>query len=173
MHHRLLPDMRWLLMVVGWCSKTTVMFGELNNEQIEQVLLANVVGRIGCYADGKVYVVPVTYVYENGVVIGHTGEGLKVSMLRKNPECCFEIDAMQNMANWQSVIAWGTFEELHNDEAAAAMTKLIGRLMPLMASETSQPTHGLEQTHHKDTRLVKAVVYRIRLKEKTGRFEKR
>ncbi len=149
------------------------MLGELNPEQIESVLAASVVGRIGCYADGKIYVVPVTYVYHNGFIIGHTGQGMKTAMLQKNPECCFEVDVMQNMANWQSVIAWGTFEELSGDEAATAMKKLINRLMPLMSSETSQPTHGLVETHRTDTHHIKAVVYRIRLKEKTGRFEKR
>lgn len=149
------------------------MLGELNPEQIESVLAANVVGRIGCFADGKIYVVPVTYVYDNGYIIGHTGQGMKTDMLQKNPECCFEVDVMQNMANWQSVITWGTFEQLKGEEATVAMKKLINRLMPLMSSETSQPTHGLEGTHRMDTHLMKAVVYRIRLKEKTGRFEKR
>jgi len=148
------------------------MLGELNAEQIEHVLSANLTGRIECHSDGKVYVVPVTYVYDNGFIIGHTGEGMKINMLRKNPDCCFEVDAMQNMANWQSVIAWGTFEELHGEEATKAMQKLINRLLPLMTSQTSQPSHGLEQIPKQDTHLVKVIVYRIRIKEKTGRFEK-
>ena len=149
------------------------MLGELNAEQIEHVLSANVIGRIGCQMDGKVYVVSVTYIYDNGFIIGHTGEGMKIDMLRKNPDCCFEVDTMQTMANWQSVITWGTFEELHGDEATKTMQKLISRLMPLITSQTSQPSHSTEQTHRQDTHLVKAVVYRIRLKGKTGRFEKR
>ena len=149
------------------------MLGELNAEQIEHVLLSNVIGRIGCQTDGKVYVVPVTYVYDNGFIIGHTGEGMKINMFRKNPDCCFEVDTLQNIANWQSVISWGAFEELHGDDATKAMQKLINRLLPLMASQTSQPSHGIEQTHRQDTHLVKAIVYSIRLKEKTGRFEKR
>lgn len=149
------------------------MLGTLNAEQIEHLLTENIIGRIGCYADGKVYVVPVTYMYKDGCIVGHTGEGMKINMLRKNPLCCFEVDAMQNMANWQSVIAWGKYEELYGDEAITAMQSLINRLMPLMSSQTSQPSHGLEQAHRQDTHLVKAVVYRIRLEEKTGRFEKR
>ena len=32
--------------------------------------------------------------------------------MRANPNVCFEVDAMSNMANWQSVILFGTFHEL-------------------------------------------------------------
>jgi nitroimidazol reductase NimA-like FMN-containing flavoprotein (pyridoxamine 5'-phosphate oxidase superfamily) len=83
------------------------MLGELNQKEIEQVLSENVIGRIGCYADGRVYVVPVTYVYEDGCIIGHTSGGLKIHMLQENPNCCFELDHCGNLANWQSVITLG------------------------------------------------------------------
>ncbi len=48
-------------------------------------------------------------------VYGHTMEGMKINMMRKNPRVCFEVDVMQNMANWKSVIAWGEFEELSSE----------------------------------------------------------
>ena len=40
------------------------MLGTLSSEQIEQVLRSEVIGRIGCHASGKTYVVPITYAYE-------------------------------------------------------------------------------------------------------------
>jgi len=149
------------------------MLGELNEEQIVQVLRKNVIGRVGCYADEKIYMVPVTYLYDDGCLLGHTIIGMKTRMLKKNPKCCFEVDSMQNMANWQSVIAWGTFEELEGDEAKSAMQKLISRLMPLMTSQSSEPTHGLDPAHQMETLHLKAIVYKIKIEEKTGRFEKR
>ena len=149
------------------------MLGELNEEQIERVLATNVIGRIGCYADEKVYVVPVTYYYQDGCIYGHTIIGMKTNMLKKNPKCCFEVDSMQNMANWQSVIVWGTFEELQGDEAKNAMQSLINHLMPLMTSQSSQPTHGLDQANQLGAMHLEAMVYRIKIDEKTGRFEKR
>lgn len=148
------------------------MLGELSTEQIEQLLTTNVVGRIGCYSAGKVYVVPVTYVYEDGFVYGHTTEGLKVNMLRKNPACCFEVDHYENMANWQSVIAWGKYEELKGDEATIAMQRFVKKLTPMLTSQTSWPSHGVEH-HHGDSFGKKAIIYKLTLNEKTGRFEKR
>ncbi|MBX9781712.1 MAG: pyridoxamine 5'-phosphate oxidase family protein [Chitinophagaceae bacterium] len=149
------------------------MLGILNDNQIEDVLKRGIIGRIGCYSDGVTYVVPVTYVYDGEYLYGHTTEGMKITMMRNNPEVCFEVDEMQNMSNWQSVIAWGNFEEVTDAEAKhKAMQKLIERVMPLMTSETAQPTHGLTM-HAKDTGYKQTVVYRIKVNKKTGRFEKR
>ena len=46
---------------------------------------------------------------------GHCLEGQKVAMMRNNPEVCFQVEEMRDMANWNSVITWGNFEEI-NDE---------------------------------------------------------
>ena len=149
------------------------MLGILSEEQIVQVLTKNVIGRIGCYADEKIYVVPVAYLYDDGCLLGHTIRGMKTTMLKMNPVCCFEVDSMQDMGNWQSVIAWGRFEELEGDEAESALKKLVSKLMPLMPSQSSQPTHGLDPLHKLEALHSKATVYRIKIEEKTGRFEKR
>jgi hypothetical protein len=114
-------------------------------------------------------VVPVSYVYDGDAVYGHSADGLKVRMMRKSPDVCFEVDEIDDLANWRSVIAWGKYEELKGDVAAAAMNLLSSRLAPLTASETAGPAgrgkghagNGIE------------VAYRIRLSERTGRFEKR
>lgn len=149
------------------------MLGELTNTEIEQLLTSNVIGRIGCYAGQKMYVVPITYIYDGKYIIGHTVEGTKIEMLRQNPECCFEVDVMDNIANWQSVIAWGTFEELKGDDAIQAQQKLIKTLGHLMPSETSQPERmGPASTKRTLTQGRNPVIYRIVLREKSGRFER-
>ncbi|HKY51022.1 MAG TPA: pyridoxamine 5'-phosphate oxidase family protein [Candidatus Limnocylindria bacterium] len=142
------------------------MLGTLDEKQIDHLLRTETVGRIGVHADGRTYVVPTTYVYDGDAVYGHAAEGMKVRMMRANPSVCFEVDRIDDMANWRSVIAWGTYEELGGDVATAAMNLLRSRLAPLTSSETAGPAgraarDGLE------------VAYRIRLTERTGRFEKR
>lgn len=150
------------------------MLGELNSDQIERVLRAEVTGRIGCHAEGRTYVVPVTYVYQDGSVYGHTAEGLKVRMMRKNPRVCFEVDHVRDLANWQSVIAWGVFEELRDEAAVRAMDLLIDRLLPLVTSETGpSPPRAAQPTPEAAADGRKLVTYRIVLTEKTGRFERR
>lgn len=75
------------------------MLGKLESKQIEKVLNNNIVGRIGCHADGTTYVVPISYAYDGTYIYGRTMEGMKVNIMRKNPNVCFEVDDMKNMAN--------------------------------------------------------------------------
>ena len=147
------------------------MFGKLNNEQIEQVIENNFVGRLACYADGRPYVVPISYAYERGFIYVRTFEGMKINMMRKNPKVCFQIDEMENMANWRSVVTWGTFEELTNEmDRNDALEKLVSRILPGISTEMVKlspqwpfPTDDFSK--------IKGIVFRIRITEKTGRFE--
>ncbi|WP_161486297.1 pyridoxamine 5'-phosphate oxidase family protein [Candidatus Nitrosocosmicus hydrocola] len=83
----------------------------MNKNQMEEFLKAGVIGRLGCFNDDKIYVVPITYAYDNGFIYGHTKDGLKIRMMRNNPNICFETDWVKDMSNWKSVIAYGKFEE--------------------------------------------------------------
>jgi uncharacterized protein len=150
-----------------------VMLGKLNASQCETVLRSQLIGRIGCHADNLTYVVPVTYVYDEGYLYAHSAAGMKIDIMRKNASVCFETDDMQNMANWQSVIAWGEFEEIKIErDKKMAMQKLIDRVMPLMTSETAQPSHGMS-AHLQDAGHQQAILFRIKILKLTGRFEKR
>ncbi len=147
------------------------MLSTLEKIEIEEVLKNQVIGRIGCHNDGITYVVPVSYAYDGSYIYGHTFEGMKIKMMRQNPEVCFEVDIMENMANWKSVICWGHFEELTEEvDRKAALKKLLERALPIIASETVKITPLWPfSTDNLDN--IKGIIYRINLTEKTGRFE--
>jgi len=51
---------------------------------------------------------------------------MKIDMMRKNPEVCFQTDMIENLSDWESVIAWGRFEEITDLlEKQLAMQKVI------------------------------------------------
>ena len=97
------------------------MSGHMDKDQIEEFLKSQVVGRLGCTDGDKVYVVPITFAYDNGCIYGHTKDGLKIRMMRKNPNVCFETDWVEDLSNWKSVIAYGTYEELDKNECSKAI----------------------------------------------------
>jgi uncharacterized protein len=148
------------------------MLGELSDMQIDNLLLSQVVGRIGCTDGNKPYITPVTYAYDGKDIIGQTKEGLKLNILRKNPNVCFEVDRMSDMANWQSVIVSGTFRELKGKEANEARNYLFDHVLPLMTSSTIHPHQHAVSGNVDDSNRIKPVMYRIRIEEKSGRFEK-
>lgn len=149
------------------------MLGTLTEDQIEHVLQTQIFGRIACYADNEMYVVPITYVYRKGYIYAHSKEGRKVKMMRKNRKVCFQVEAMENMTNWRSVILWGEYEELKSEkEQKVGMKIMVDRLLPYMTSETVRPSHGLQNAPEVVEKGFKAVAYRIKIVKATGRYEK-
>jgi uncharacterized protein len=142
------------------------MLGELTSGEIDGVLRREAIGRIGCYAFGRPYVVPITYAYDGIAVYGHSREGLKLRMMRSHPTVCFEVERFESPSSWQSVIALGSFSELEPPEAEIAMELLRRRLAPLVASATSAPDGPVHASG------MPWSVFRILLGERTGRFER-
>jgi uncharacterized protein len=157
---------------LAFTLNNTIMTGKLNPDQVRNLLTSQVLGRLACTDGLNPYIVPVTYAYDGKYIYGQTNEGMKLEILRKNHNVCFEVDSMMNMANWQSALVFGEFEELHNSEAEAAREVLFGRVFSLMTSSTiHQHEHGVDSIPDDSTR-VKYVMYRIKIKSVTGRFEK-
>lgn len=146
------------------------MFGTLTTEQIDQLLGQQVLGRLGCHAQGLTYVVPISYAYRDGYIYCYTMEGLKMSMLRTSGKVCFQVDNTKDLANWQSVICWGEFEEL-KDEAGKkkALEILNARNFPMITSQKMQINpewpfgNGIEK--------LKGIFFRIKVEDRTGRYE--
>ena len=147
------------------------MFGTLNDAQIEKVLTNNFIGRLGCHAKGRTYIVPLSYAYKDDCIYVRTNEGLKVSMMEENPEVCFEVETLEDMANWQTVIAWGTYKELVDEEERKEGLKILGsRKFYGNMSETVKL--GAQWPFiAEDLNNIEGLVFRILLSEKTGRYE--
>lgn len=147
------------------------MTGTLTSAEIDAVLQSQVTGRLGCHAAGLTYIVPISYAYDGVFLYGHSGEGRKIAMLRENPAVCFQTDTMQNMGNWKSIICWGEFEELREEnERRTAVQLLAARHFP-MASSRNEHLNSSWPFQSSDTSDVTGILYRIRVTEKTGRYE--
>jgi len=143
----------------------------MTKDQIERVLHRGFIGRIGCSADNKTYIIPVSYVFDSKYIYVHSREGMKIQIMRKNPNVCFEVDSIDTMTNWRCVVAWGKFEELENEVERTKVLKILNdRLMPYLLSETMRPQGGAHSPHSAE-KDKKPVVYRISITEVTGRYE--
>jgi nitroimidazol reductase NimA-like FMN-containing flavoprotein (pyridoxamine 5'-phosphate oxidase superfamily) len=149
------------------------MLGSLSISEIEDLLYQCNLGRIGCSYNGKIYVVPVNYIYDGRSVIAHSVEGLKIRIMRSNPSVCFEVDEVQNNKSWKSVIAQGVYQEIIGErERYEAMKLFVDKMLKLKVSTTAHPPEMQPERLHNQHPSAKPVIYRILLTEKTGRFEK-
>jgi len=147
------------------------MFGIMSHDEIEELLQQQFIGRIGCHSDSVTYIVPISYAYDGKHIFAHTMEGMKVSMMRKNTNVCFEVDSMQNTENWKSVICWGSFKELTDpEERQDALIKLHNRAFPKSISATARLSSAWPFLP-RDINSIEGVVFSIQLHKKTGKFE--
>jgi nitroimidazol reductase NimA-like FMN-containing flavoprotein (pyridoxamine 5'-phosphate oxidase superfamily) len=80
------------------------------------------------------------------------------------------VEDTKNLSNWRTVVAWGSFEELPGgNQRKEALSVLARRKLPVISSETMQL--GSQWPFSSDDENVDGVIFRIRIKEKTGRYE--
>lgn len=148
------------------------MLGNLSDLEIESLLKRQVIGRIACHADGAIYLVPTNYIYDGTNIISHSAQGKKIEMMRKNPEVCFEVEEIQSIFRWQTVIAWGRFEEITDpQERGRAMQGLIHKIMPLVSDPAQHPFHAISVNEYDVETKIELILFKIVLSNKTGRFE--
>lgn len=103
--------------------------------EIEAVLKEATVGRLGTSRNNTPYVVPVSYVYDNGKIIIHGAkQGKKMEDIAANPRVCFEVDINEIIASddpcnysyrYRSVIANGTAKILEDLNEKLAGLRLL------------------------------------------------
>lgn len=151
------------------------MTGELNEQQINNVLSSQIFGRVACCSNAHPYIVPVTYAFDGKQIYAQSFEGTKIDLMRLNPNVCFQVDITNDMYNWQSVHVYGQFKELSGAESARARSTLFSNIMPML---TGSSIHGHEHEEGpgheiEDRSMVKPIMFTIVINEKTGRFENR
>ena len=103
--------------------------------EIEKVLHEAKVGRLGTSRDDTPYVVPVSYVYDNGKIIIHGAkQGKKMDDISVNPRVCFAVDTSEIIPSddpcnysyrYRSVIANGTAKILEDPKEKLEGLRLL------------------------------------------------
>ncbi len=127
----------------------------LGEDGIEELLRTALVGRIACcrHDEGRPYLVPLAYGYDGESVYAISGPGRKLAIMREQPLVTFEVDEATAEDRWRSVIADGKFEEITEPEERSRAIRIVA---PSAGPLSVSPD---------------AIVYRVRLSNKTGRFE--
>jgi nitroimidazol reductase NimA-like FMN-containing flavoprotein (pyridoxamine 5'-phosphate oxidase superfamily) len=127
----------------------------LGEDGIDELLRSALVGRIACCAHdgGRPYLVPIPFGYDGEAVYSISGPGRKLEIMRAQPFVAFEVDEAIAEDRWRSVVADGEFEEVTDPIERERAIRIVA------------PSSGIENVSPD------AIVYRIRLTRKSGRFE--
>ena len=136
------------------------MIKQLDQNQSQDLLRRERMGRLGCIADHDPYVVPVNYVFDGECAYSHSLPGQKIDAMRSHPRVCLQVDKIQDEWNWQSVLAFGSYEEITNrQERADALNRLLSRFSRLTP---------VESFIAEDAGAPAPIVFRIRVDKLTG-----
>ena len=143
-------------------KQATPTIRALTSAESNALLERNHVGRIAFTFRDRVDIEPVHFVYAKGWIHGRTSPGTKLATLRHHPWVAFEVDEIEGLYDWRSVIVHGAVhlpdgEGSPSDrEAYESTLGLIRHLVPL-ALEPGDPTPERQ------------VLFRIHVDEVTGR----
>jgi uncharacterized protein len=85
---------------------------ELTEEASVQLLARGHLGRLACVQGFQPYVMPIYFVYHQQCLYSFSTVGQKIEWMRVNPLVCVQTDQIVNQEQWQSVVAFGRYEEL-------------------------------------------------------------
>lgn len=78
------------------------MIGELTPSQIDHLIRSQTYGRLGCGSPERLYVVPLSFVYEDPFLYAHSKEGTKIRTMRANESVClFRIKVREKSGRYE------------------------------------------------------------------------
>jgi hypothetical protein len=111
-------------------------FRTLDKTECERVLSRNHVARVAFSFHDKVDIEPVHYVYDHGDLFGRTSPGSKLTTLAHNHWVAVEVDEVDGLFDWRSVVVHGAFYTVSPDvpgaesEAWSRGVELLRALIP-------------------------------------------
>lgn len=115
-------------------------------------------GRLGCIAEGEPYVIPVNYFYDGKYIYIHSMPGRKINALRSNPRACLQIDEIVDSYNWRSVIAYGSYEEISDEDTREQILESIFKRVPQLTPVETKMAKSQEKT----------IIFRLMVDQITG-----
>lgn len=137
-------------------------FRTLDPTECEQLLSRNHVARIAYSFHDRVDIEPVHYVYDRGSMFGRTSPGSKLTTLTHNHWMAAEVDEVDGLFEWRSVVVHGSLYTVSPDvpgAEAAAWARGIELLRALI------PETGTDD----DPVRFRSIIFEIRIEEMSGR----
>ena len=121
-------------------------------------------GHLGCVLEsGEPYIVPVNYLYKDDEIYIHCLPGQKLDALRANGKICLQVEKTDDSRRWQSVIAFGEFQEIKRTNKKFEILKEFS-----LSFEHLTPVEAMMEEKWNPGGLV---VFRLNIKRITGMSE--
>ena len=110
-----------------------------------EILENNYIGRLAYIAHQCPFVIPITYYYDGNAenyIISYSLEGHKIDAMRENSMVSIQVDLIESVDRWKSVLVLGTVVELTGIDAKNIHSQQIGGTF--LISHSCLITSGLD-----------------------------
>ena len=145
---------------------------ELTVAECEELLSHSTIGRLGCALGNQPYIVPIFLYFERDerCLYSFATLGKKIEWMRTNPKVCVEVDKIASQFDWTTVLATGSYEELHQLSEVPGSARSRARELFQQHSQWWLPAAGkLDSGVEHEV----PVIYRIHITSLSGRTSRR
>ena len=139
-----------------------------------KILANHYIGHLA-YTDGITpFIVPVTYFYDpsENSIFSYSSKGHKIKAMQTNQSVAFQVENIESLTSWMSVLVHGTFEELHGSIAKMSLHKFAQHVKNLLANQNGIDSQSIDSFSSKIDSGTIPIVYRINIQEIIGRQRK-
>lgn len=111
---------------------------EMSSQEIQDLLQQVGYGHLGCAHEGHPYVVPMKYYLIGSDIYLFTTEGLKTRCMDANPEVCLQVEDVDDLQHWRSVIATGRVERLTELQDIGSVMQRVNEQNPTLSPAISR-----------------------------------
>ena len=137
-------------------------FRSLERREIDAILARNHVGRLAYMLGGKVDIEPIHYVFAEGTLYGRTAPGTKLNALERDYWVAVEVDEVDALFDWRSVVVHGGFHRIPPDQPGTQQV-LWQRAVELLRGLIPEALTSADPTPQR------TVLFRIPVQQAEGR----
>ncbi|MCK0178404.1 pyridoxamine 5'-phosphate oxidase family protein [Flavobacteriaceae bacterium S0862] len=147
------------------------MVKNLEKKEIKFILENNYIGYLSYISKSKPYVVPVTYYFDqvNNAIICYSGEGHKITAMRKNNAVSLQVLEVSTVNNWKSVLVHGKFEQHFGSDAKAYLHAFSLGVKDVIMEKEHIKLDYISEFSSKIYKGDNPIVYLIKIEEITGK----
>ncbi len=147
------------------------MIKNLETEECFDLLRNNYLGHLAYISKGVPYVVPITYFYDhaNNCIISYSAEGYKIRAMRKKRSVSLQVEEIDSIHHWRSVLVHALFEELHQIDAKYELHEFAKGVKSIIERKENYRLSSISEFSSRLHARGIPIVYRLKIVEVTGK----
>lgn len=147
------------------------MIISLNPSEQASLLNTNYIGNLGYLCNNKLFIVPITYFYdqEENSIICYSGNGHKTNALRKSNAVSLCVSVIDSVNSWVSVLVQGVYEEHTGSNAKAILHQFSLGVKKVILDQEKRDLDFINQFSSKIYDDDIPVVFTINIENITGK----